>query len=43
MAGIAPFSSGNKFFFMQNIYIVPAMQHGLCAKPLLSKGRPVAA
>lgn len=33
----------NSTFFMQNIYIVPAMQHGLCAKPLLSKGRPVAA
>ena len=23
-----------KFFLMQNIFIVPAMQHGCCAKPL---------
>ena len=37
MAGtIDLFSYGKKMFFlMQNIFIVPAMQHGCCAKPLL--------
>ena len=38
MAGtIDSFSYGKKMFFlMQNIFIVPSMQHGCRAKPLLS-------
>jgi len=27
------------FFLMQNIFIVPAMQHGCRAKPLLAQNR----
>ena len=26
------------FFPMQNVFIVPAMQHGCCAKPLFTRG-----
>ena len=35
MAGtIDSFPMGKMFFLMQNIFIVPAMQHGCLAKPL---------